>query len=193
MTPPSTKLLSLAELEEMRADALADDVEIDLEKMSPWTPKQAMDYFESGGEVEPAPPVAETTLPFTNGSAPTGTTPWLGCLEKKADATCRVVVFNWTGNRGGQGSAHNIRRMPLNWSQALGAEFEVYEVSLPGRGTRMKDPLRTETPKMVAEMADAMCALSTRHASPARPMPANRCTLEHPLGAILRRPSVWLC
>ena len=42
----------------MQADLLADDIEIDFEKMSLWTEAQATAYFESGGEVEPKPPPA---------------------------------------------------------------------------------------------------------------------------------------
>ena len=148
--------LTLAQLQDLQADAMADDVDIELDKMSLWTCEQATAYFESGGEVEPPAPVAESTAAFTNGSQPTGATPWLSCLEKKESAAFRVVVFNWTGNRGGQGSAHNLRRAPLNWSQALGAEFEVYEISLPGRGTRMKEPLRSEMLPLVAELAAAL-------------------------------------
>jgi hypothetical protein len=148
--------LSQAELEDIQADAMADDLAIDLEKMSVWTKEQAVAYFESGGEVEPAPPIEAYTAPYTNGSKPTGTTPWLACVEKKPDAPKRLVVFSWTGNRGGQGSAHNIRRAPCNWSKEVGEMFEVYEVVLPGRGTRMKDPLRTDPAAIVTEMADAL-------------------------------------
>ena len=45
--------LTLRELQDIQADAMADDVDIDLEKMSCWTPEQAMKYFESGGAEEP--------------------------------------------------------------------------------------------------------------------------------------------
>ena len=89
--------------------------------MSLWSREAAVAYFESGGEIEPPPPIKAFTAPFTKGTKPTGDTPWLSCLEKKPDATKRLVVFSWTGNRGGQGSAHNLRRAPLNWSQAAGA------------------------------------------------------------------------
>ena len=145
--------LTKADLEGIQADAMADDVEIDLEKMSLWTTEQAVTYFESGGEVEPPPPIAAFTAPFTNGKTPTGTTPWLSCLEKKPNATSRIVVFSWTGNRGGQGSAHNIRRGPPAWSKEVGDSVEVYEIALPGRGTRMKDPLEKDTSVLVEKVA----------------------------------------
>jgi len=152
--------LTQADLEDVQADAMADDVAIDLEKMSLWSREDAVKYFESGGTEEPPPPIASYTAPYTNGSTPTGATPWLSAVAKEAAATKRVVVFSWTGNRGGQGSAHNIRRVPLNWAKELGGDYEVYEVTLPGRGTRMKDPLRTDVKALIGEMAEAIgCAL----------------------------------
>ncbi|KAL1507322.1 hypothetical protein AB1Y20_008168 [Prymnesium parvum] len=41
---------TLEKLEELRADLMADDIEIDLEKMSLWTEAKATSYFERGGE-----------------------------------------------------------------------------------------------------------------------------------------------
>ena len=140
---------------------MADDVAINFEKMSLWTREQATAYFESGGQDEPPPPIREATALFTNGSRPTSPTPWLSCLEKKPAALFRCVVFGWTGNRGGQGSAHNIRRSPLNWSQEVGPDVEIWELSLPGRGTRIKEPLRESASELVAELADSLCALAT--------------------------------
>ena len=150
--------LTLSELQDIQADAMADDVDIDLEKVSLWTAEQAVEYFESGGAAIPPPPKPDHTAQFTCGSVPTGSTPWLSCLEKKPSAKYRLVAFGWTGNRGGQGSAHNLRRAPFNWSKEAGDDCEVYEVSLPGRGTRMKDPLRTETKALVGEMV--CCAVA---------------------------------
>lgn len=145
--------LTQSELEDVQAEAMADDVAIDLEKMSLWTREEAAAYFESGGEVAPHAALPPFTAPFTNGVASTGSTSWLACVEKKPGATRRLVVLSWTGNRGGQGSAHNIRRVPLNWSKEVGPEVEVYEVALPGRGTRVKDALYTDTPALVHAMA----------------------------------------
>ena len=45
--------LTLEKLQELQSDAMADDVDIDLEKMSLWTEEQAVAYFESGGTVQP--------------------------------------------------------------------------------------------------------------------------------------------
>ena len=47
--------LTLAQLEDIQADCLADDVAIDFEKMRLWTEADAVAFFESGGTVEPTP------------------------------------------------------------------------------------------------------------------------------------------
>jgi medium-chain acyl-[acyl-carrier-protein] hydrolase len=145
--------LTIEELESLQADEMADDVAIDLAKMSAWTEQQARAYFESGGAVDPA---AEglASASFTSGaSADTGSTAWLRCLAKKPDATHRVIFFNWTGNRGGQGSSHSLMRP--NWSTAM-ADAEVHEVLLPGRGTRQKEPLYTRVTELVHALAAAL-------------------------------------
>jgi hypothetical protein len=44
--------LSLAELEEIREECMAEDVPIDLARMASWTHEQAQTFFENGGEAE---------------------------------------------------------------------------------------------------------------------------------------------
>ena len=51
--------LTMAQLEDFRDEAMADDLDIDLERMSLWTEVQARSYFESGGEDVPAETAAE--------------------------------------------------------------------------------------------------------------------------------------
>ena len=48
--------LTLTELEAIQAEALADDVPIELERMAIWSEDEARAYFESGGELMPAAP-----------------------------------------------------------------------------------------------------------------------------------------
>ena len=65
--------LTLEELQEIQADAMADDLEIDFDKMSLWSKEEATEYFESGGDVVPGegpppPPVVE----HLDGAAPKG-------------------------------------------------------------------------------------------------------------------------
>ena len=55
--------LLLSDLESVRADAFADDIEI-LDKMRHWTLEQATRYFESGGEDVPADVAAPATAPL---------------------------------------------------------------------------------------------------------------------------------
>ena len=85
--------LSMEILERLQAEAMADDVAIDLARMSCWTELQAIEYFESGGTVKPdaqdtmfeedaqqhmqatvsaAPPTTTTMLPH---SLPTASLP----------------------------------------------------------------------------------------------------------------------
>ena len=45
--------LTLEQLQEIQADAMADDIEIDMARMSIWTEDQAREFFETGEE--PAP------------------------------------------------------------------------------------------------------------------------------------------
>ena len=42
--------LTMEELEEIRDEAMADDLEIDFEKMTLWTRDEAVAFFESGEE-----------------------------------------------------------------------------------------------------------------------------------------------
>ena len=62
--------LSLAELEELQAAAMADDVEIDLAEMSLWTEDEARSFFESGGAERPEPAAAPPPPPAAPSSRP---------------------------------------------------------------------------------------------------------------------------
>ena len=53
--PYTAMPLTKDQLQEIQAAALADDVAIDMEKMSLWTQEEATAFFESGGTVAPAP------------------------------------------------------------------------------------------------------------------------------------------
>eukprot|EP00967_Tisochrysis_lutea_P054057 scaffold67421_cov33-Tisochrysis_lutea.AAC.7 len=47
--------LTLAELEEIQADLLADDVQIDFERMKLWDREKVVAYFENGGAFPESP------------------------------------------------------------------------------------------------------------------------------------------
>ena len=55
--------LTLEALESLRSDAFAEDVPIDLHKMSHWTEEEATAFFESGGTELPMPPLAPPPPP----------------------------------------------------------------------------------------------------------------------------------
>eukprot|EP00913_Durusdinium_trenchii_P009993 g9379.t1 len=90
------------------------------------------------------------------GTVPTGATPWLKKpLKANPDAKGRLVLFSWTGNRGGQGSAHNFQRAPGRWGEML-KEWEQLEVLYPGRATRMKDALYEDCNAYTKDIATAL-------------------------------------
>lgn len=95
--------------------------------------------------------------PFLRGTAATEKTPWLKPIGKaKPDAKARLIIFSWTGNRGGQGSAHNFMK-PASpaWPELLG-QFEHFEVNYPGRGTRLKDSLYYDSAQYAKDIAAAL-------------------------------------
>ena len=55
--------LTLEELEDIQADCMADDVEIDFEKMSSWDETTVRVYFENGGQLPAMDPPASETGP----------------------------------------------------------------------------------------------------------------------------------
>lgn len=71
--------------------------------------------------------------------------------KKKA----RVVLCNWTGNRGGAGSAHSFTQ----WAPKL-PEAQVLEFAMPGRGTRVKEPCAEQLAPLVRSLAGALRALA---------------------------------
>lgn len=71
--------LSAAQLQSIQADCMADDLDIDLERMSLWTESQAIAYFESGGSEAPLP-----ALPKLERK------PRIGCLH--GTASCSRIL-----------------------------------------------------------------------------------------------------
>lgn len=174
-------VLSFQDLMEARASHYAQNPRttplINKEYMQYWTSATAGDFFASGGlnfsatydpskelppsytatTSAPAPaapnapapaPSAPALLRFTNGQQPTKPSKWMRCTKPNPSAELRFVFFPWTGNRGGQGSVFGTQKWP-----ALLANVELYEVSLPGRGMRMGEPLRKDPKALVGELA----------------------------------------
>jgi len=84
--------------------------------------------------------------------------PWMGSVGKAPPkARVRLVIFNWTGNRGGAGSAHNFTKWPKMLNELCPAEtFQVCEVRYPGRSSRMKEPNATAAREIVTAAAEAI-------------------------------------
>jgi surfactin synthase thioesterase subunit len=95
-------------------------------------------------------PKADKPFTNTNGPRRTEKTPWLTCVKPKPTAPYRLIVFTWTGNRGGGGCVADLRSKI--WHDRL-PDFEVYEVTLPAHGLRMGEKPMKETSTLVERMA----------------------------------------
>jgi len=83
--------------------------------------------------------------------------PWVSPIGKPpAKSKVRLVIFTWTGNRGGAGSAHNFTKWPKFLGEHTPDTWEVAQVNYPGRGSRMKEPNSTEAKLMAAAVADCL-------------------------------------
>lgn len=91
------------------------------------------------------------------GSVATGKTPWIRLLGKaKPDAKARLICFSWTGNRGGQGSAHSFMKPASpKWAEFL-RDFEPYEINWTGRGARMKEPRIEDCARLSRELSSEL-------------------------------------
>ena len=72
---------------------------------------------------------------------------WLKCYKPLPDASLRLFCFPYAGS-----GAIAFR----SWSDGLPQTVEVYAIELPGRGTRMKEPLYTKMPPLVEAIAPAL-------------------------------------
>lgn len=85
--------------------------------------------------------------------------PWLGSVGKAPPkARVRLVIFNWTGNRGGAGSAHQFIKWPKMMKEYGCPEdtWEVVQVNYTGRGARMKEALMGDSAAVATAVADAL-------------------------------------
>lgn len=69
---------------------------------------------------------------------------WFSCYWPNADAALRLFCFSYAG-----GSAAVFR----NWAESLPSKVEVCPVQLPGRGSRVSEPLSTSLLALVSEIA----------------------------------------
>lgn len=84
--------------------------------------------------------------------------PWLSSVGKAPPkAKVRLVMFTWTGNRGGAGSAHQFIKWPKMLTE-MGSPpetWEVCQVNYTGRGSRMKEALMNDSKAVAEAVADA--------------------------------------
>merc|ERR1712216_995273 len=86
-----------------------------------------------------------------------GTGPAKGWVSVKISGK-GLLIFNWTGNRGGAGAMNNFLAWPKLLNEQCPPEtWEVCQVNLPGRGARMKGSENLTSAKDgAAEVADAL-------------------------------------
>lgn len=101
---------------------------------------------EAAGKAEPAPSKIKEAAPWVK-----------PVFKPAAQAKVRLVMFTWTGNRGGAGSAHDFKK----WEKWLAEEspkdtWEVCKVELPGRGMRVKEPNASSASEVATAVADAL-------------------------------------
>lgn len=114
--------LTLKQLQTVQADAFADDLDIDIERMQHWTLAEATSYFESGGTTVPGSKTAsvESSVPSTPSTADVVSDPskrftgkWIvadmdSTLIRKErsvygmldDSPCRGPLLEWLGKGG---------------------------------------------------------------------------------------------
>ena len=134
--------LTLEELQELQADAMADDIDIDLEKMSLWTKDQATTYFESGGTEEPKEAKAAPPLP----PAPAEDfKKWFPKYKKLPSPKMRLVCFHNAGSAESVYTTRGVRQTaeaPFVAASEKGIELLACE--LPGREQRRNETRFTQ-------------------------------------------------
>ena len=75
---------------------------------------------------------------------------WIACRQPRPQAHLRLFCFPYAG-----GGASIFR----TWSDGLPAEVEVCPIQLPGRGTRLMEPLFTQLSPLIRALAQALLPL----------------------------------
>jgi medium-chain acyl-[acyl-carrier-protein] hydrolase len=89
-------------------------------------------------------------MPTQSGTMTKTANPWLYYFKPNPKASVRLFCFHYAG-----GSALIYRP----WAQKLPANVEVVAIQLPGRATRMHEPLVTKLTDVVAPIAEALAPL----------------------------------
>ena len=139
--------LTLEELEDIQADCLADDVEIDFEKMSLWDETTVREYFENGGQlpaVEAKPPAAAGPMlpPVPEAEFKR----WFPKWQKLEAPRFRIICFHNAGSSESVWTGRGLRTAVDNpfvlHCRERGGELLALE--LPGREARRAERRETE-------------------------------------------------
>ena len=156
--------LSLAELEDIQADCLADDVEIVFDKMSLWDETTVREYFENGGQLPPAadedkqpvaaalmlPPVSEDELKK-----------WFPKWQKAESPKFRIVCFHNAGSSESVWTGRGLRTKTDNpfVQHCRDKGGELLALELPGRESRRAERRETELQRYAAAAFDVLAPL----------------------------------
>jgi len=137
--------LSLQQIQAIQSDAMADDLDIDLEKMSLWTEEEATAYFESGGQQEPLrmkPPPELSPVPKEELKKwfPRTLDAQLNPVYQQPP-TFRMVCFHAAGCAESMWSGNGLRQPNPNpfVAHCKAAGGEMLACELPGRELRRSE------------------------------------------------------
>ena len=130
---------------------MADDVDIDLDKMSLWSSEEANAYFESGGEVAPgaapAGPPPVTPVPWSPLPYEPNLKPWFPRLKMMTESApkFRLLCFHNAGSSESVYSGNGVRQKTPNPFVLHCTENggELYACELPGREQRRSEKRHT--------------------------------------------------
>lgn len=71
-------------------------------------------------------------------------------------ARMRLVIFPWTGNRGGAGAMNNFMKWGKTLNEAIPETWEICQANYPGRGTRGKEANHLDAVASATEQVDAL-------------------------------------
>jgi len=155
--------LTLEELVDIQADCLADDVEIDFEKMSLWDETTVREYFENGGQlpaVEAKPPAAAGPMlpPVPEAEFKR----WFPKWQKLEAPRFRIICFHNAGSSESVWTGRGLRTAVDNpfvlHCRERGGELLALE--LPGREARRAEQRETELHRYAAAVFDVLAAHS---------------------------------
>eukprot|EP00908_Phaeocystis_cordata_P011239 Transcript_22089.p1 GENE.Transcript_22089~~Transcript_22089.p1 ORF type:complete len:376 (-),score=139.09 Transcript_22089:73-1104(-) len=148
--------LSLAQLEEIQSDCLADDIEIVFEKMSLWDEDTVREYFENGGQLPPGAtlddPKGGTSAAAATSAPPLPPVPeaefkkWFPRWQKAEQPRFRLVCFHNAGSSESVWTGRGLRQTADNpfVRHCREAGGELLAVELPGREARRSEGRETQ-------------------------------------------------